>query len=221
MSPGPSRYGILGGTFDPVHSAHVALAQLMIAELALDHIAVIPSGLSWQKAAVETSTHDRMAMLSLAFAPLLGRISIDERELHRAGPSYTVDTLIAMREELGAEVALILIIGSDQLLRLDTWSRWEDVFELAHVAVAGRPGFPSVPEKTNKRLKEVLHDRLKPQSAAFSAPSGDLVTIAADLGDVSSSHIRTLAAEQQYGDLAALVPAAVLDYIRGNKLYRT
>ena len=100
-----SRIGILGGSFDPPHLAHVALARLLSETLALDVLRVIPAGQPWQKHHLQAASEDRLAMLRLAFEGMPVTVEIDTREIGRDGPSYSADTLTELRAELGDEAA--------------------------------------------------------------------------------------------------------------------
>jgi nicotinate-nucleotide adenylyltransferase len=130
--------GILGGTFDPVHNAHLAMARAALEHLALDRVLFIPTGPTRYRTPASTSGEDRVAMLRLALAGE-PRFEIDERELGSNASGYTVDTLKALRlERPGAE--LHLLIGADQYEKLETWHRPDEVRRLARIAVFGRPG---------------------------------------------------------------------------------
>jgi nicotinate-nucleotide adenylyltransferase len=133
------RIGLFGGSFDPVHSAHVALARLALEHLALDELRWLPAGRPWQKAdrTLAADAH-RVAMLELAIdgEP---RFVIDERELHRAGPSYTIDSVLELQAERPGS-GLFLVIGQDQYVRLPTWHRWHELLSRVTLAVAPRDG---------------------------------------------------------------------------------
>jgi nicotinate-nucleotide adenylyltransferase len=215
--------GILGGTFDPVHVAHVELAKLVIRELALTDLVVIPSGHPWQKEAVGASGAQRMAMLELAFSKLDCPVTFDDRELRRSGPSYSFDTLTELRSESGADQALVFIIGADQLQGLQTWYRWREIFDVCHLAAAGRPGFGTTQGELDAQVaKEVALRRVPAKSFAARqiASHGALCIIDADLGDISSSDVRARLARHDLNTVKALVPVPVLDYIRHNHLYK-
>lgn len=131
---------LLGGSFDPVHLGHLALAAEFTQLLQADELRVIPAR-PWQKSALQATDAQRVAMLQLAFADLDVPVVIDTQELDRDGATYTVDTLRALRAELGDDASLVFLIGADQLQRLDTWRDWHALFELANLGVAARPGF--------------------------------------------------------------------------------
>jgi len=132
------RIGIFGGSFDPVHNAHVALACIALDTLALDEVRWVPAGQPWQKTRRITAPADRVAMLQLAIAGE-PRFVLERCEIDRAGPSYTLDTVRALRE---AEPAAqwFLVIGQDQLANLHTWHGWQELLALVTLAVAARPG---------------------------------------------------------------------------------
>ena len=141
------RIGLLGGSFDPVHMAHLALGQAAITALKLDQLVLIPAGHAWQKGGNQADGRHRLAMLRLAIASLpasteASHWKIDEQEVNRNGPSYTIDTLKALREHYGPDDALILVLGSDQFRNLDTWHDWQHLLDYAHLAVTQRERVP-------------------------------------------------------------------------------
>ena len=115
---------LLGGSFDPVHAGHVALARYFSTLLHPDELRLLPAGRPWQKPDMSTPATDRIAMLKLAFDPWLVPVVIDEQEVSREGPSYAVDSLRALREEFGEDAAIVMALGADQLLNLHTWRDW-------------------------------------------------------------------------------------------------
>jgi len=129
-----STTGILGGTFDPVHNAHLALARAALEHLALERILWLPTGAPKYRAPARTPAAHRVAMLRLALAGE-PRCAIDERELDPGHSGYTVDTL----KSLGGRP--VLLLGADQYAKLETWHRWREVLELATLAVFARPGW--------------------------------------------------------------------------------
>ena len=132
------RIGLFGGTFDPPHDAHVALAHAALEALQLDELRWIPARQPWQKSRTITESHHREAMLRMTIAGE-PRFMLDRCELERQGPSYTIDTVQALRvRQPGAE--LFLIIGADQYAGLHTWHAWQELLCLVTLAVANRPG---------------------------------------------------------------------------------
>jgi nicotinate-nucleotide adenylyltransferase len=141
------RTGILGGTFDPIHIAHLHTAECARHQLALDRVLVVPAGDPWQKSGQEiTPAHHRLEMCRLALEGVAG-IDVDDREVRREGPSYTIDTL----DSFPAGEELFLIVGADAAAGLDSWHRWKEVADRATIAVAPRPGVhrPEYPDAVN------------------------------------------------------------------------
>ena len=131
------RIGILGGTFDPVHVGHLAIARSATEALALDELRFVPTARSWQKEAAGANAGQRCDMLRAAIGSTPGW-QVDEREIRRGGASYTVDTLESLREELGGDAAIVLVLGSDQFRNLDTWHRYRELLRFAHIATTQR-----------------------------------------------------------------------------------
>jgi nicotinate-nucleotide adenylyltransferase len=138
------KLGILGGTFDPIHLGHLRAAETAREALALESVAFVPAHLPPHRPEATASARDRFAMLALATAGN-SRFGVSDLELEREGPSYTVDTLRALRaSNPGAE--MVLIVGSDTFPEMSTWRDHETVFALATVAVVGRPGAAALPD---------------------------------------------------------------------------
>ncbi len=136
MTAGIHRVGLFGGAFDPPHHAHVALAQAAIEQLGLERLHVVPTGDAWHKARALSPAADRLAMCRLAFAGL-PRVAVDERELRRAGASYTIDTLTELHAEHPA-AQWFLLIGADQAAAFHSWRRADDILRLATIVIAVR-----------------------------------------------------------------------------------
>ena len=132
--------GLLGGTFDPVHNAHLAMARAALDHLKLDRILFMPTGAPRYRTPAVASGEHREAMLRLALADN-DSYEIDARELGPGATGYTIDTLKELRLEHGADTALWLLMGADQYAKLDSWHRPDDVRKLARIGVFARPGF--------------------------------------------------------------------------------
>ena len=133
--------GIFGGSFDPVHNAHLVLARAAREACALDELRVVPAGQPWQKARAITPAVHRVAMLGLALAGESG-IVIDHREIDRTGPSYTLDTVRELQFEMTqalTQAQCFLILGQDQYAALHTWHGWRELLSRVTLAVARRP----------------------------------------------------------------------------------
>ena len=207
--------GILGGTFDPIHRGHLVLAHEAQRQLSLEQVILMPAGFPWQRVPSAPAA-DRLAMTQLAAITTRG-ITVDDREVRRATPTYTIDTLIELRAELGHLRPLWLILGADAFLNLPTWKRWQDVLTLAHVAVFNRPSAPSLTTSMPASLKTVFDQHVRlPQQVKTAA--GAIALLQMPLLDISSSRVRE--ACKKGLPTADLLPATVLDYIESHQLYR-
>jgi nicotinate-nucleotide adenylyltransferase len=219
MSTAP--IGVLGGTFDPIHYGHLRLAEELGETLRLDEVRLVPSGTPPHRSAPAVTADHRLAMTRLAAAGNT-RFKIDEREVRRAGPGYTFDTLRELRAEAGGTRPLALLLGADAFLEFATWHRWHEIFGLAHVAIAHRPGFPV--ERWTERMPQPLareySARLMQQPLAIHlSPAGGIAVVPFTALDISATAIRDMllaGASPRY-----LLPGAVLDYIRANRLYES
>jgi nicotinate-nucleotide adenylyltransferase len=208
--------GILGGTFDPVHFGHLRLAQEVADALSLREVRFIPGGTPPHRATPQTAAADRLAMVKLATAdnPLF---RVDERETRRSGLSYSVDTLTELRAELGAAQPLVLILGADAFLGFNRWHRWREIFDLAHIAVAHRPGATLADIKDADLAGEFARRRAETVAPVHGAPSGSITIVPITALDISATAIR--AAIQARRSVRYLTPAAVITHIEHNCLF--
>ena len=205
---------VYGGTFDPVHEGHLAIARA--AHAAFDEpVHVMPAADPPHRSPPGASAHDRVAMLELALLGQAGLL-LDLRELRRPGPSYSVDTLQALRTEHGAAAPIALLVGADSFLGLPTWHRWQALFELAHFIVAGRPG--SLLESAPAELKAAVEGRwVDAPGALRAAPAGRVFALNQPLHVHSATAVRRLIGEGK--PWHHLLPPAVADYIQAHGLY--
>lgn len=191
------RIGLCGGSFDPVHNAHLALAHAALRDAALDQVRWIPAGQPWQKTRTVTAAVHRAAMVALAIEGE-PRFVLDRIELDRSGPSYTLDTVRALQAvQPGAQ--WFLIVGQDQQAGLPTWHGADELLGLVTLAVAGRPGAPSA-------------------SPPVSPSSGAVCTIDLPPMTLSSTEVRARCATGLPID--QMVPKQVARYIDQHGLYR-
>lgn len=208
--------GVLGGTFDPVHVAHLRLAEEATKQLALAGVAWIPAGNPWHRRPPVAAGEHRLAMVRLATADHPGHI-VDDTEIHSSAPSYTVPTLERLRRIHGADRPLVLLMGADAFLGLTSWHRWRDLFGLAHIGVASRPTFALTAERMGAELADEFRRRAAPPAALNQAPAGAISAFHLEAGTVSSTEVR---AKLSRGEaVAELLPSPVLDYIRRHRLY--
>jgi nicotinate-nucleotide adenylyltransferase len=187
--------GILGGTFDPVHHAHLAIARHALAALGASRILWIPTGAPRYRQPPVASAEHRVAMVTLAIASEQ-RYRLDQRELAEGASGYTYDTLLALRAELGPGVPLVMLIGTDQYEKLDSWHRSRELFSLCSFAVFGRSA----------------------NSAAIAEqPRPGVVHVDMEPISISATDIRARISRGE--DVSADVPTPVLHYIQRNHLY--
>lgn len=209
---------VLGGSFDPVHYGHLALAELCSRLFHPDILRIVPAGLPWQKGSLHASPEHRVAMLKLAFAQQLPPIFIDCQEISRNTISYTIDTLKFIRTETGTEASVIFMIGADQLHGLNTWHQWRSLFDYAHICAVARPGFSLELGDVPQEVAEQFMNRSGSFQELRDSPCGK-TCLAGELSvDISSTGIRN--ALKQGDRPAALIPHAVLDYIEQHHLYQ-
>jgi nicotinate-nucleotide adenylyltransferase len=193
------RIGLFGGTFDPPHVAHVALAHAALDALQLDQVRWIPAGQPWQKTRSVTPAAQREAMVRLAIEGV-PRFVLDRSELERQGPSYTLDTVRAFAAAQ-PEAQWFLIIGADQYASLHTWRDWQSLLGLVTLAVANRPG----PQAGFAADPEVLRFPHR--------------VVPLPMLDISATEIRARVARALPVD--SMVPSPVARYIETNRLYRS
>jgi nicotinate-nucleotide adenylyltransferase len=194
------RVGVMGGTFDPIHHGHLVAAEEARWQFGLERVLFIPTGQPWQKPVGVTDAEDRYLMTVIATASnpafVVSRLEIDV-----PGPTYTVDTLRRLREQLGPGTRLFFIAGADAVLQLPTWKDPEEVFALAELIVATRPG----------------HD-LSGLPAAIPAAAGRVHPIRTPALEISSTDIRARVAGG--APIWYLVPEGVARYMEKCGLYR-
>lgn len=203
----------MGGSFNPVHYGHLRVASDVKRRLALDSMHIMPAAQSPLKAQHSVSAEHRLAMLDLALTEFPD-LELDMREIDRHGPSYTIDSLKALRDEVGSEVTIYFVIGDDLLPTLNHWSRWQTLTDYAHLIVVKRPGqFIDIPS-------EVIawwHGRERPLAELSSVQYGRVSRLESSLVDISSSEIRELlkSGEREI----EMIPYPVMEYIKTHKLY--
>jgi nicotinate-nucleotide adenylyltransferase len=210
--------GILGGTFNPIHFGHLRMAQELADALDLDTVHFIPAAKPPHKDAPNISAEQRAAMVKLAIANNDSFV-FDDRELHRAGASYTLDTLLSLREELGEKASITLFMGSDAFTKFDTWHRWQEIIQHCHIALVQRPQLRGHEHKLSKPLETFLHNHYSENSDDLHQQAAGFVTMRQITAlDISSTAIRHAL---QHGDsVRYLMPDNVIEYIQQHQLYR-
>ena len=201
--PLTERIGVFGGAFDPPHHGHLALARAALEQLALDSLHIIPTGQAWHKTRTLSAPEHRLAMTQLAFGNL-PRVEVDEREMRRTGPTFTIDTLQALLVE-NSQAQLYLLMGEDQFAAFRQWHRWQDILEIAIICIAARA------QSTLTPIKFDAFPGLEDRFFALQLPQMP----------VSATQIRQLMASGAIGasELNQLVSEPVGRYISLHQLY--
>ncbi|MGH8191103.1 MAG: nicotinate-nucleotide adenylyltransferase [Rhodanobacteraceae bacterium] len=196
---------IFGGTFDPVHVGHLRAAW-EAAELLGAEARLVPARVPPHRPQPVASAEQRVAMLRAALRGQ-DRLALDLREIDRAGPSFTFDTLTDLREEMGAERPMVLLIGADAFAGLESWHRWQELFGLAHVCVLTRPA--QIPALTDALATEVDARVVDDTQSLLETPSGCVVNMIVTSLGISATRIRDELGRG--GDPRWLVPQVLLD----------
>ncbi len=215
----PSPIALLGGTFDPIHFGHLRLAEELAETLGIGQVRIIPAGQPPHRGQPRAEAVHRLEMVRRAIAGN-PRFLLDEREIHRTAPSYSVDTLSELRAELPAATPLVLFMGADAFLGLTTWHEWRRLFDLAHIAVAHRPGFSAAAweDALPDPLRRLLSTHRAEQAGEIlEKPAGRVFLHSITQLDISASQIRDRALRGK--SLRYLLPDAVIAYLNENHLY--
>lgn len=204
--------GILGGTFDPIHFGHLRSALEVSEQLNLSHVRLIPSARPPHRNEPHATPQQRLMMLHLAMKNA-GNFIVDDRELQRDGISYSVDTLLSLREDFPSN-PLFLLLGTDAFLSIQTWHKWQNLLELAHIVIIGRP------EETltmSKDLNSWYRRHLAVPSDAL-ALAGKIWPVTVTQLAISATAIRGAVSEGNSPQF--LLPDAVIQLINQLGLYR-
>lgn len=215
-----SSIGVLGGTFDPIHFAHLRLAEEVAEAFMLNTVRLIPSANPPHRITPSAPAEDRLKMVELALDRANKKLVPDGRELNRIGKSYMVDTLKQLRTE-HSNASISLILGTDAFIELMTWHEWQQLFSLANIIVASRPNLPL--SKLENNLEQRLaseyeirkrHDR----DLLHSSENGLIFTYEFTSLEVSGTSLRKRIQRKQ--SLKYLLPDNVINYIQNHDLYK-
>jgi nicotinate-nucleotide adenylyltransferase len=211
--------GLFGGTFNPVHWGHLRTALEIKKALRLTRMLLVPCGSPPHREQPDVNSETRLAMLKAAVTGY-SELEIDDRELKRTGPSYTVDTLQSLHNEM-PEQSFVLCVGVDAFLQFNTWHRWQDIFNLAHIVIAHRPGWSmeSIADKAPKALQTEIEQRYISNPEQLNQNnSGLILELKVTQIDISSSDIRQRIINNE--PISELVPEAVVEIIQQHNLYK-
>ena len=216
IESGEAIHALFGGTFDPIHYGHLKPVEALAKEVGLNRITLLPNHVPPHRPQPEANTQQRLEMVKLAVAgnPLF---SVDERELHRLAPSYTIDTLEEIRLEQGEKIPLAFIIGQDSLLTLHYWHRWQSLLDYCHLLVCARPGYTD--KLDTPELESWLEQHRTTNIDDLKQQANGLIYLAhTPLLDISATDIRR---RKHNGiSLDDLLPPTVQQYIEQQGLYR-
>lgn len=192
------KIGLLGGSFNPIHKAHIELALSALEQLPLKHVELLPAGQPWQKDSLSVSAEHRLAMLKIA-AEGHPKILFNTIEIDRDGPTYTIDTV----RQLSDDNDYYWLMGSDQLQNFTTWHGWQEIMQKLTLVVAKRPNYTTdIPQKM----------------VAAQLPGKEIIQITFDEVDISSTKVRQRLANGQ--DVSAYLHPEVIRYIKKHNLYQ-
>lgn len=212
----PDRaFAVFGGTFDPIHKAHLACAQYVLSHCAVSEVQLMPCHLPPHRASPGVSAEHRAAMVQLAIQNMPG-VHLQPLELSKHSPSYTVDSLRLLREQY-PRGGLLFVMGMDSLAYFKQWHQWQSILQLAHLVVCQRPGSsaedgdcPALLQQYGTKALQDLH----------LLDAGKIMLLDNQPMDLSATRVRTLLEKnQQSSELTQLIPAEVLQYIKTERLY--
>jgi nicotinate-nucleotide adenylyltransferase len=209
---------MLGGTFDPIHHGHLRCAWELKEQLGLDELRLIPCHRPVHRAQPDTESVHRLAMVRLAVQGITG-LSVDDREIVRDTPSYSIDTLRSLKAELGQDVGLIMALGTDSFASLSTWHEWESLLDYCHIVIMMRPGSGLPLEQDSKEGALLARHQVKSLSELRQGSKGGILPWKVTALDISATAIRSEA--NQGISPRFLLPDVIWDYIKENKLYNS
>ena len=224
------KIGILGGTFDPPHVGHLKLATHFAKLLRLDALLLIPSGEPWQKGSCITSAEMRFRLTEAAgidlaraflYLKIPTQVGIDRIEIDRAGPSYAIDTVKALRERFGVDASLTWLMGADSLVALPSWNSWEKLSQYVNFAVATRPHY-ELNKQISPEVSQFLQDHQTMDAAAIEKCASGLIYIDESLNvDLSSTKLRDCLKSSARSSVASeQIPTHTLEIITNLGLYQ-
>lgn len=224
------KIGILGGTFDPPHIGHLKMASHFAKLLHLDELLLIPSGEPWQKGSDITPAEIRFQLTqaaaidltrALRYQQIPTQVGIDRIEMDRAGPSYAIDTVKALRERYGDQASLIWLMGADSFIQLPTWNAWKDLIRYVNFAVASRPQY-DLQTELSPAVVHLLQSHQTRQVSALESQASGLIYIDDSLAiDLSSTKLRLQLKQSKSRPLNTdQIPSSTLQIIANLGLYQ-
>ncbi|MFB6422058.1 MAG: nicotinate-nucleotide adenylyltransferase [Candidatus Malihini olakiniferum] len=216
----PKIIAYFGGTFDPIHYGHLHPVTALADEIWLTRITLMPNNAPPYREQPEASAQQRKRMVEIAISIIDKNkllFTVDDRELYRITPSYTIDTMEMIRAEIGDKIPLAFIIGQDSLLTLHSWHRGQELLKMCHLLVCARPGYRNKFDIPEQQAWLEAH-RVKNTAALHSQPYGLIYLAHTPVFTISSTDIRQRRKNGQPCD--DLVPPDVLYFMDAHRLYR-
>lgn len=204
--------GIIGGTFDPIHFGHLRPAQEIFEKLNLDEIRFIPSATPPHRWQPEANSQQRLDMVELAIKES-SQFMLDDREYQREGASYTVDTLQSIRDEIGSETPLCMILGMDAFEFFTQWYEWERIIDLCHIVISSRPTYDNV------KIQRWMEERVVENTLSLShSAAGKIYFCEVTQLDISATFIRK---QIKAGNSPRFLTSnEIVEYINDHSLYK-
>lgn len=212
----PSIKALFGGTFDPIHYGHLLPVEVLAKQVGLQQVVLLPNHVPPHRPQPEATVKQRLAMLKLAIKTN-SLFSIDTRELKRTTPSYTVETLLSFRQQIGRQKPLAFIIGQDSLLAIDTWFDWLKILDLSHLLVCARPGYTTYFSTSSMKQWLTQHQVDNPEILRHK-PCGAIYLADTPLLNISATEIRERKRNRK--SCKDILPTLVLRYIDKHDLYQ-
>jgi len=206
---------LFGGTFDPVHNGHLRIASELAELLSVNELRLMPCRLPPHRDEPKVSADQRRKMLELGIGANNSVLSVEDIELHRPAPSYSIDTVALIREQLGSLTPLFLCVGMDALATINTWRDWEKLLSFCHIAVSSRPGF-SAPKK-GPLYEWIAQHECDNLNEIKQCPSGYIYFCDLTMLAISSTTIRDKI--KQGSSIRYMAPEPVVNYIQQHRLY--
>ena len=207
--------GLMGGTFDPIHCGHLRMALECYQRVGLKKVFMIPCGNPGHRNPPQASAEQRLAMTQLAVGDS-GELDVDDREVRRQGITYTIDTLVDLRQKKTTQQRHCLILGADAVASLPAWRDWRKILELCHIIVVQRPGYSL--EGEDPPLDWMKDHRVSSIQALKKNAAGAIYSVNAPILEVSATYVRSLVAKGHSAQY--LVPSSVYQFIKDNQLYQ-
>lgn len=206
---------LFGGTFNPIHNGHLRIASELAELLSIPKIRLMPCASPSHRQVPQVSAKQRVEILKAAISEGYPKLDIETIELQRAGPSYSIDSVVSIRQTMDSKAPLFLCLGMDSFASLDKWHRWNELTDYCHIIVCGRPNY--IKPQEGSLINWINQHNCDCLSTVKDTPSGCIYFCDLSMLSISSTRIRN--SIKQKANIDNMTPPAVIDYIRQNHLY--